>query len=65
MVAMTPLITIQVMGFIYSRKIKEQTEIISGEVFLVEDEIIDYEEVAEDEKGTTPNEYKISGDNSK
>lgn len=65
MVFMTPFITIQVMGFIYSRKIKEQTEIISGEVFLVEDEIIDYEEVAEDEKGTTPNEYKISGDNSK
>lgn len=55
MVAMTPLITIQLMGLLYSRKMKAATEIIdledTEEIFTIDDadDIIDYEEESDSE----------------
>lgn len=44
MVAMTPLISIQFLGFIYNRKLKTATDITPAELDYITDEIIDYEE---------------------
>lgn len=45
MVAMTPLITIQVLGLIYNRKEKKTIEIVGEEVIFATDDIIDYTEI--------------------
>ena len=42
MVAMTPLITIQALGFLYNRKVKTATDIKPNEIAFITDEIIDY-----------------------
>ena len=42
MVAMTPLITIQALGFLYNRKVKIATDIKPNEIEFITDEIIDY-----------------------
>ena len=42
LVAMTPLITIQALGFIYNRKVKTATDIQPNELAFITDEIIDY-----------------------
>ena len=44
MVAMTPLITIQVMGLIYKIKMESYDETKSVAILDTEDSIIDYEE---------------------
>ena len=43
MVAMTPLITIQVLGFIYKKKVKTATDIHPGELDFITDDIIEYD----------------------
>lgn len=42
MVAMTPLITIQVLGLLYNKKVKTATDIKPNEIEFITDEIIDY-----------------------
>lgn len=42
MVAMTPLITIQILGLLYNRKVKTATDIKPNEIEFITDEIIDY-----------------------
>ncbi len=44
MVAMTPLIAIQLLGLVYNKKVKTATDITPAEMILITDEIIDYEE---------------------
>jgi len=44
MVAMTPLITIQLLGVVYNRKLKTATDITPAEKLIITDEIIDYDE---------------------
>lgn len=47
MVAMTPLITIQVLGLIYNHKQKKSTDLISDEEAFAVDDIIDYTQYEE------------------
>lgn len=42
MVAMTPLITIQILGFVYTKKLKTATDITPNEFEFITDDIIDY-----------------------
>lgn len=42
MVAMTPLITIQILGLVYKIKLKRTTEITTSEQAMLTDEVIDY-----------------------
>ena len=44
MVAMTPLVAIQLLGLVYNRKLKTATDITPAELGYITDEIIDYEE---------------------
>lgn len=42
MVAMTPLITIQILGLVYNRKVRTATDIVPEELALITDDILDY-----------------------
>ena len=47
MVAMTPLITIQILGLFYQRKLKRTRDVTAEEELLLTDDIIDYTEEVE------------------
>lgn len=46
MVAMTPLITIQVLGFVYKYKLQRATDVTPTEEEILTDEVIDYTQTA-------------------
>ena len=52
MVAMTPLITIQILGFVYKYKLHRATDVTPTEEKILTDEVIDYTQTAELTDGT-------------